>query len=305
MDILTDVLNTLELKGWLGSWSEVAAPWRLDFLPSQDSTFHIFHAGGGYLRIAGDPTPRRIEDGDLLVFPHGHAHTISDGLASPQTLPYQALAYHAHGECRILPFEGEGPTTVLLCGAFHFENAGHFPLLQFLPEVIHIPGKQGRLTPGLARLMELTLSEAADPQIGSDAVLRRLCELLFLQIIRVWIDQQSTTSSGWLTALRDQSISAALSLMHQSPERNWKVEELAEAVALSRSAFFSRFTHLVGEPPLKYLTRWRMSRARQLLKQGIAVEQIADHLGYTSEVAFRKAFKREIGIPPAEYRKLG
>jgi transcriptional regulator GlxA family with amidase domain len=153
--------------------------------------------------------------------------------------------------------------------------------------------------------MSLIASEAASPQVGSDAALRRLCELLFLQVIRIWIDQQAGASGGWLAALRDQSISTALSLMHQSPDHSWKVEELADAVALSRSAFFSRFTHLVGEPPLKYLTRWRMSRARHLLKQGIAMEQIAEHLGYTSEVAFRKAFKRETGMPPAEYRKLG
>ena len=305
MDILTDVLNALELKGWLGSRTEVAAPWRFDFLTSPDSTFHIFHFGGGYLRTEGESTPLRVEDGDVVIFPHGHAHTISDELASPLTLAPKSLAYHAHGEYGIFPFEGEGPTTVLLCGAFHFENPGHFPLLQFLPNVIHIPGEQGRLMPQFAALMSLIASEAASLQVGSDAVLRRLCELLFLQVIRAWINQQTGSSGGWLAALRDQSISTALSLMHRSPEHSWKVEELADAVALSRSAFFSRFTHLVGEPPLKYLTRWRMSRARQLLKQGVAVEQIADHLGYTSEVAFRKAFKREIGIPPAEYRKLG
>ncbi len=136
-------------------------------------------------------------------------------------------------------------------------------------------------------------------------MLRRLTEMLFIQVIRVWIDQQAEASEGWLNALRDQPISTALGLIHQSPERGWKVEELADAVALSRSAFSSRFTRLVGEPPMKYLTRWRMHMATHLLKKDVEMEKIAQRLGYASEVAFRKAFKREVGIPPARYRKLG
>ena len=136
-------------------------------------------------------------------------------------------------------------------------------------------------------------------------MLRRLTELLFIQVIRIWVEQQAGASRGWLAALRDSSISTALGLIHQSPGRAWKVEELAAAVALSRAVFSARFTHLVGEPPITYLTRWRMHRATRLLKNNIAVEKIAELLGYESEVAFRKAFKREVGIPPARYRKLG
>jgi AraC-like DNA-binding protein len=136
-------------------------------------------------------------------------------------------------------------------------------------------------------------------------VLRRLTELLFIQVIRVWIEQQAEVSTGWVTALRDQPISTALGLIHQFPEREWKVEELAAAVGLSRAVFSARFTRLVGEPPIKYLTRWRMHRAKRLLKNGVKIETIAELLGYESEVAFRKAFKREVGMPPARYRKLG
>ena len=136
-------------------------------------------------------------------------------------------------------------------------------------------------------------------------VLNRLTELLFIQVIRLWIDQQAEASVGWIAALRDQSISAALSLIHQSPDHKWTVNELAEAVALSRSAFSARFTELVGEPPMTYLTRWRMLRATRLLKNEVRMETIAELLGYESEAALRKAFKREIGIPPAQYRRLG
>jgi AraC-like DNA-binding protein len=305
VDVLTDVLNALELKGGLGSRTEVAAPWRFDFLASQDSTFHIFNFGGGYLRVEGDPTPLWVEDGDVVVFPHGHAHTICDQLSSPLTQAAVHLDYATHGEHEIFPFEGEGTRTILLCGAFHFERPADYPLLHCLPNVIHIPGEQGRMVQGFANIVSLIIYESASRQAGAEVMLRRLTEMLFIQVIRVWIEQHTETTRGWLAALRDQPISTALGLIHQFPERGWKVEELADAVALSRSAFSARFTHLVGESPLKYLTRWRMHQAAHLLKQDVEMKRIAQQLGYASEVAFRKAFRREIGMPPARYRRLG
>jgi AraC-like DNA-binding protein len=304
MDVLTDVLNVLELKGWLSSHREMATPWRFDFAASRDMIFHILSFGGGYLWVEGEPAPLRVEDGDVMVFPFGHAHSICDELTSPLTQAVQ-LDYDAHREYQIFPYEGEGPKMVMLCGAFHFEHPGDYPLLQCLPKVIHIPGEQGRMAQGFSEIVRFIARESASRQAGTEVVLRRLTELLFIQVIRVWIDQQAEASTGWVAALRDQPISTALGLIHQSPERGWKVEELAEAVALSRSAFSARFTQLVGEPPIKYLTRWRMHRATRLLKNDVKVETIAKLLGYESEVAFRQAFKREVGIPPARYRKFG
>ncbi len=300
VDVLTDVLNALDLKGWLSSRTEIAPPWRFDFAASRDSTFHILNFGGGYVCVDGEPAPRRVEDGDVMVFPYGHAHTICDELASPLTKA-APLDYDAHRAYDVFPFEGEGTKTVLLCGAFHFEQPS--PLLHCLLKVIHIPGEQGRMAPGFADIVRLIARESASPQSGTEVMLRRLTEMLFIQVVRVWIDQQADTSEGWLGALRDQPIGAALGLIHQFPERRWKVEELADAVALSRSAFSARFTHLVGEPPMTYLTRWRMHKAKQLLKNNGKVETIAQQLGYDSEVAFRKAFKREVGLTPARYRK--
>jgi AraC-like DNA-binding protein len=193
----------------------------------------------------------------------------------------------------------------MFCGAFHFEYPHDFPLLHRLPKLIHIPGTDGRMEQGFAEIMRLITRESASQQPGTEVMLRRLTELLFIQIIRLWIEHQAEASVGWVGALRDRPISAALSLIHQSPERQWKVEDLAREAALSRSAFSARFTELVGEPPMTYLTRWRMLRATRLLKNEVRMETIAELLGYQSEVAFRKAFKREIGIPPAQYRKLG
>jgi AraC-like DNA-binding protein len=304
MDVLTDVLNALELKGWLHSRTEIAPPWRFDFLASQDSTFHVLSSGRGYLSVEGESTPVRVESGDVVVFPFGHAHSICDELTSPLTRKVQ-LDYDAHREFKLLPFEGGGQKMVMLCGVFHFEHPGTYPLLQCLPKVIHLPGAHGRLTQSFADLVRSMARESAGRLAGTEAVLRRLTELLFIQVIRIWIEQQAEASTGWLAALRDQPISTALGLIHQFPERGWKVEELADAVAFSRSAFSARFTQLVGEPPIRYLTHWRMQRARRLLKNDVKIETIARLLGYDSEVAFRQAFKREVGIPPARYRKLG
>ncbi len=304
MDVLTDVLNALELKGWLSSRVEIAPPWRIHFAASRDCIFHILNFGSGYLCLEGEPTPLQVGDGDVIVLPSGHTHTICDELTSPLT-KVSHLDYDAHREYEISCFEGEGTKSILLCGAFHFEHPGDYPLLQCLPKLIHIPGEQGRMAHGLTDIVKLIARESTSRKAGAETMLKRLTEMLFIQVVRVWIEQQADASGGWLAALRDQPISTALGLIHQSPERGWKVEELAEAVALSRSAFSSRFTHLVGEPPMKYLTRWRMHRATRLLKNDVEIETIALQLGYDSVVAFRKAFRREVGMPPARYRKLG
>ncbi len=304
MDVLTDVLNAFELKGWLSSRTEMTASWRFEFAASQDMIFHILQYGRGYVRVEGEPEPRRVESGDVLLFPHGHAHSIYDHLASPLTQSV-CLNYEEYREHRLFPSKGEKPEMVMLCGAFQLDQPDVSPLLPGLPRVIHIPGEWGSMEQGFSDIVNFIAREAMSSKSGSEVMLRRLTEMLFIQVIRLWIEQQADSEGGWLAALRDQTISTALGLIHQYPERQWKVEELAEEVALSRSVFSTRFTRLVGEPPMKYLTHWRMHKAIRLLKSGIKVEKIAEQLGYESEVAFRKAFRREIGIPPARYRKTG
>ena len=304
MDILTDVLNSLELKGWLSSRRELTPPWRYDFAASKDSIFHVLSYGGAYLHVEGAAEPVRVEDGDVVLFPTGHPHSPYDDPTSPQTRLVH-LDYNPQRGYQVVNREGNGPKPLMLCGAFHFEYPNDFQLLHRLPKLIHIPGAQGHMAKGLADIVNLIVQESASQQPSAEVMLRRLTELLFIQVIRLWIDQQAETPAELAGALRDQPISAALGLIHQSPKRHWTVQELADAAALSRSAFSARFTELVGEPPLTYLTRWRMHRATRLLKNEVRMGVIADLLGYESEAAFRKAFKREIGIPPAEYRKRG
>ncbi|MBA3875084.1 MAG: AraC family transcriptional regulator [Anaerolineae bacterium] len=304
MDVLTDVLNTLELNGWLSSRRELVPPWRYEFAATKDSMFHVISSGRAYLQVEGEDKPIRLEDGDVVLFPTGHPHSLYDDPMSPLTRLVH-LDYNPQRGHQVDYSEGEEPKLLLLCGAFHFEYPHDFPLLNHLPKLIHIHGAQGHLEQGFADMIRLIARESASQQPGAEVMLKRLTELLFIQVIRLWIAQQGEASVGWIGALHDQPISAALGLIHQSPERQWKVQELAEAAALSRSAFSARFTELVGEPPMTYLTRWRMLRATRLLKNEVRMETIADLLGYQSEAAFRKAFKREIGIPPAQYRRSG
>lgn len=214
------------------------------------------------------------------------------------------LDYSPQRRHHIVDLPDEETKLLLLCGAFHFAHPQDFPLLRALPKLIHIAGINGQVEPGLATIVDLIARESATARLGTDVMLRRLTELLFTQVIRLWIDQRPEDAVGWVGALRDRAISAALGLIHQSPAHPWTVGELAETVALSRSAFSARFTELVGEPPLTYLTRWRMLRAARLLKHDVGVATIAESLGYASEAAFRKAFKREMGMPPAAYRGL-
>jgi AraC-like DNA-binding protein len=304
MDVLTDVLNTLELKGWLSSRRELETPWRYDFAASKDSMFHVLSFGGAYLEVEGEAEPIRIEDGDVVLFPTGQPHSLYDAPTSPRTRLVH-LDYNPQRGYQVVFREGTGPKPLLLCGAFHFDYPHNFPLLHRLPNLIHVRGTQGRVEEGFADIVRMIARESATQRHGADVMLNRLTELLFIQVIRLWIDQQAEVSVGWVGALRDPPISAALGLIHQSPAHKWTVSELAEAVALSRSAFSARFTELVGEPPLTYLTRWRMLKATRLLKNDVGMETIAELLGYESEAAFRKAFKREIGMPPAQYRRLG
>ena len=304
MDVLTEVLDALELKGCISARRALVPPWRYNFAASQDMIFHLLSSGGGYLTIEGEQEPVRIDDGGVLLFPFGHAHSICDDLTSPLNQVLH-VAYSAQSEYRGSPHAGEGAEMTVLCGAFRLEHPKAFPLLHSLPNVIHVPAQQGQIAPGFSQIVDMIAREAAAPRLGTEVMLRRLTELLFIHVIRIWVEQQAADARGWLAALHDQSISTALGLLHQSPERAWKVEELAAAAALSRPVFSARFTRLVGEPPIKYLTRWRMHRATRLLTSNIEVEKIAELLGYESEAAFRKAFKREVGIPPAKYRKFG
>ncbi|MDZ4718061.1 MAG: AraC family transcriptional regulator [Roseiflexaceae bacterium] len=302
MDVLTDVLNTLRLKSSLYCRSALSRPWGLRFVQHTTAVFHAIHGDTCYLMLEDTPTPIQLAAGDIILLPYGTTHVIADEPTSP-LYPDTRMEYDAYRACQLLvPRDGTESTT-LLCGTFHFENAESHPLLTLLPAMIHIHADNGQSPHGMQATLTHMDAEATANRPGGDLLIRRLADVLFVQIMRYWIETQSAGSKGWLAALRDVQIGKALQLIHQQPDLPWTVATLAGGVAMSRSAFALRFMALVGEPPMEYLTRWRMQLAAEMLKHGATVTQATQRIGYESEAAFRKAFKRELGIPPGFYQR--
>jgi AraC-like DNA-binding protein len=300
MDVLTDVLNTLQLAGSLYCRTDLSLPWGMRFAPPLPAMFHVVDQGMGWLKLDSEDTYRHLKAGEVVLLPHGDGHALSDHQDSP--LVDILIEDSARHECQALRF-GNSPSARVLCGMFHFENPRGHPLLTLLPKVIHL---------SVATSLELVATlrtigvESSMQRPGSETILRRLADILFVQIIRGWIECQPAewTAGGWLGALRDPQIGVALELMHRQPERAWTVAGLAKEVSMSRTAFAMRFAALVGEPPTHYLTRWRIHTAAMVLKhERTSVLDVARRVGYESEAAFCKAFKREVGTTPGRYRR--
>lgn len=233
-----------------------------------------------------------------MLLPGGDEHSIVETPGAPL---FRNLELDQWGECALMRWS-DTPAAVLLCGTFDFEYAGTYSLLKHLPRIVRIPHSEGSALSGLLSLMA---SEAEAGRPARELVLRRLADVLFIQIILRWVEMQGVERSGWLGALHDPLIGKALNLIHTQPQHPWTVDSLARAVACSRSFFAARFTALAGEPPMEYLRRWRIQLATRLLTDHarISAGDIAVRVGYRSEAAFSKAFKREMGIAPGAYRK--
>lgn len=297
MDSLTHILNLARLKSSVYCRSELGSPWGLHFAPRSCAVFHVLHRGNGFFRVAGKTEWLSLHEGDLLLLPRGQEHAL---LETPDTPPLRNLELDQWGECALMRWS-DAPSAVLLCGTFDFEYVHAASLFRYLPDVIHIPYRADR---PLNRVLELMADEAEAQRPAKEVVLRRLSDILFVQIVQHWAEMHDRQDSGWLGAFHDPLIGKALALMHAQPQQNWQVASLARALACSRSTFAARFTALVGEPPMEYLTRWRMQIASRLLIEDptVRVGDVAARVGYCSEAAFSKAFKRLMGVAPIAYR---
>jgi transcriptional regulator GlxA family with amidase domain len=191
-----------------------------------------------------------------------------------------------------------------VCGCFRFEDRKNDLLIGALPPVVVLRAERNRAVPWLEATLGFIASEVQSGRPGASIVVNRLADVLFIQILRGYLAQLSSELPGWLRALSEPQIGAALSLVHQNPEQAWTVGSLASRVGMSRSAFAERFAHAVGIPPLEYVTRWRMQKAAGLLRDGSAtLAEVAGRVGYDSESAFSKAFKRSLGTTPGAYRR--
>jgi AraC-like DNA-binding protein len=296
MDVLSDVLHSLHMRSTLYCRSELGEPWGLHFAAVEHAVFHVLHAGSGFLCLPGETALHPIAAGDVVLLPRGEEHIL---VSAPGAPLFQNLRLDQWGECVVMRWSTP-PQAVVLCGTFDLDSQRDHPLLELLPRVLHV--RSGEI-PGLPAMLALLAVEAEASRPGKATVLVRLADILFVQIVRYWVETQGSHVRGWLSALADRDISQSLSLIHTRPDQSWTVAELARELAMSRSAFAARFSQIVGEPPLRYLTRWRMQVARRLLRdQQLDIQEVALRVGYDSAAAFSKAFKRELGVAPGSYR---
>jgi len=324
-DTLSDVLRSVRLRGAVFYYVSCGAEWAAEAPPSREFAaavmpdvehvmeFHVITKGSGWAAVVGE-APVRLEAGDIVMFPQGDAHVIASapGLHptrlgadwviatrdQPKPIP---VAYHGAAE-----HPGDRPApdalTNLVCGFLGCDLRPFNPLIATLPRLLHVPDNGDGAW--VAQLMQQAVSASQAKRPGGEAVLERMSEMMFTDAVRRYVESLPEQSTGWLAGLRDRHVGQALALLHGDPARDWKIEALADAVALSRSALYERFVRLIGQPPMQYLTQWRMQVASNLLRQGHApVAAIALDVGYESEAAFARAFKRQAGMPPAAWRR--
>jgi AraC-like DNA-binding protein len=301
MDVLSDAVTALRTGVPHSSRTRHSAPWGMRFAPSGGAGCHVILQGSCWLLPpTGGPVP--LAPGDVVFLPHGRGHGIADDPATPLT----DVVQQPDGQWALtkdVP-PGAGPDTVMLCGSYRLNRARAHPLLTGLPEVVHLPARIGT-HPALRVAVDLLGGELQRPGPGSDAAVTGLLDTLLLYILRAWLaDHAGQAATGWAAALADPAIAAALHALHDDPAHPWTVAGLADRAGLSRAAFARRFTTLVGQPPLAYLTWWRMTlAARQLVTGEEPLRVLAQRCGYTSELAFARAFTREFSTSPGAYRR--
>jgi AraC-like DNA-binding protein len=306
-DVLADVLDSLKLRGRFFCRCELSAPWALGFAAGVFAHFHVIESGTCYLQLDGEADAVALEEGDLvLVIPRGHGYQLSD---DPRTPPIQLteIVGNSQGGLRAVIRHGAGgPATNLICGAFEFQGPQATASLAVLPQCIRVPKREHRANEWLNATVRFLRRETREPSMGSETIITRLIDVLFVEAVRAWLNDQPEGSAGWLGALRDPSIGTSLGLIHKAPEKQWTVPLLAAQVGMSRSPFAARFTALVGQAPMSYLKRWRLQLAAKLLQNpALALSSIAEQVGYESTPAFSRVFKREFGMAPGQYRRSG
>ncbi|WP_183578264.1 AraC family transcriptional regulator [Mucilaginibacter sp. X5P1] len=299
MDALSTVLEATRLRSVVYSKFPLAAPWGLDVVKDENSQFWRLVSGSC---TVGSPDGSVIElaEGDLVFVPHGSAHWIADKSTSLRMPSPEFVKARRAG---IPVFNSGGDVTTLIAGHFEFDYQPLHPFLKDLPPIIHIRQYVTENQLLLKQVTQLMLEELNNEKPGSSVMLKNLSEIMFINIIRAYLEQ-TAPDSGFLSALNDPRISKALKLMQDSPQNDWTLESLASEIGMSRSVFFNRFKKLVHETPLSYLTNWRIRQAQKLLTTNSSnISEIAASVGYQSESAFNRIFKSKTGQTPAAYRR--
>ena len=318
MDPITDVFKTMHVASVVHARLEATAPWGLmreaevgkeaaphsaasENSPSQFAHFGMVSRGNCWLSVEGIPDPLPLTGGDCFLLAPGSAYALRD---NPRTRAHSFCEVAPKKSSNVIHYGGGGTPTTIISGWFRFGQTSVKPLKRLLPELILIKADQAQ-TLSLHSTLQLLASEMAEPAPGSEVMVNRLADILFIQCVRARIASGSENcKSGWLRAIFDPKIGEALKAMHERVENPWTVETLAAAAGMSRSAFALRFKELLGETPLEYLTNWRMYKATGLLQEDDKkMFEVAKSVGYDSDAAFSKAFKRVLGVAPREYRR--
>lgn len=302
MDPLTDVFTSMRVESVMYGRLEATAPWGLSFEGPAHAKFAMVLRGSCWLTVDGMAKAVPLAGGDCYLLPRGDAHTLRD---HPRTRTRNFAEVLKRRQGDVIQYGGGGAPTTILGGKFTFDGPSSRPLTDLLPPVIHVKADEAR-TLALQATLQLLASEMASPGPGSQVIVSRLADTLFVQAIRAHMSLAGCSQTGWLRALSDPLIGAALKSMHARIEHPWTVAALASEAGMSRSAFALRFKELAGEAPLEYLTRWRMHQAGRLLREGKRkLLEVANLVGYGSDGAFNKTFKRVFGMTPGDYRRNG
>jgi len=318
LDPITDVFRTLHVTAFGQHRLEATAPWGLmqekqteekvtssgkKKSPTDLAHFAMLSRGNCWLSVEGIPEPIPLTGGDCFLLARGTSIVLHDSLRTRPGSTFREIAAKANGN--VAHHGGGGAPTTIVCGSFSFDHASLRSITQLLPRFILIKAEQAH-TLALQNTLQALASEMAEQAPGSEVVATRLAEVLFIQILRVHIASRPERNKGWLRAVFDPQMGTALSAIHDSVNSPWTVESLASAAGMSRSAFAARFKELLGQTPLEYVTEWRMQKAMRLLEQrDKKLIDIARSVGYESDAAFSKAFKRVVGANPGEYLKRG
>lgn len=325
-DTLSDLLRSVRLRGAVFYYVSYRGEWSVEASSAQEIAqavlpgcehvmeYHMIVKGDGWAAVSGLP-PVRLAASDVVMFPQGDRHVISSAPdVTPEFRPPEWV-YATRNEPKPMPVSvKDGVTTagllvpvaeaetILVCGFLGCDLRPFNPLVAALPRILHMPA--ARAGGWVARVIDQAVAESQQRRPGGDAVLERLAEMMFVDTARRYLDGLPEDATGWLAGLRDRFVGKALALMHERPEHGWTVDDLARDVGLSRSAFHDRFVQYVGQPPMQYLANWRIQVGARLLRESNRnVATIALEVGYDSEAAFSRAFKRLMNVPPAAWRK--
>jgi AraC-like DNA-binding protein len=315
-DTLSDVLRVVRLSGAAFFSLDCRAPWVTEtpagkvvgayLLPDAEHIidYHAVTSGSCWGGPLGEPAIE-LGAGDFIVFPHGDSHVISSAPGMRARPAYEAYEAASSGPLPVsFTVDGAGVERArLVCGFLGCDARPFNPLLAALPRVIHLRAGSGH-DAMMQQLIELAVTETAAPSAGGRCTLSMLSELLFVEAVRRYVAALPPDAVNWFAGLKDDNIGRALQRLHEAPAHDWNLQALAKAAGVSRSTLAERFTQLVGVPPMQYLAKWRIQLAASQLRAGQAgLAEIAERIGYGSEAALCRAFKREVGVTPASYRR--